>query len=158
MASQILTVYRRIAAKTVTLSTGQPVISWVFDNLKGAVSSADCPIRMLMPANKTKQGGSAEFRNPNGLACITWTITDQMLYAPYASGRGLADYAEPLTDYCGAYDTIVRELRSELGRELNGIVINNWSIYPDTIQYPQYGSQVWFGVVASITVEEFTDG
>ena len=153
MSSQIKSVYTALANMDVTIDSAVVDVKKP-NELPNSINTAILPVRLLTPIQQFTPGilRSEGWNGALGSTVIqlNWSITDIFLYSTVAQNIGIKALADPLVDYCVAY---VDALNNTLSIPSN-LMISNYQIRPDIINYPLGGATFFYGVYVYLNLLE----
>lgn len=150
--SKLRECYKVIENTTIHLD-GKVVRCRGLDNLQTQVSTANLPLRLLLPVGSNANGRNLSMISADHTGrAATWLIPELMLLAPVGAGQGLEEYAGPLVDYVVEYEYAILDRRSDYSTE--GFLISNMALDTGIYEWPAGSDKWFFGVRSNLTVQE----
>ena len=151
MGSSLLDIYQAVAGWAVQLN-GKTVAVRGLSELKNQVTSADLPLRMLVPYGRWWDVGGEDltFVAFRDMSRLTWTVRDMLLYKPVRQGLGLEDIASDLAEYTAAYVDQVTANR----QLTNTAWVAEAFVMPGVYEWPLHGNTFYWGVECLLRVDE----
>jgi len=158
--SNLRTAYTNLAAMAVSftkengISTGTINCKDLHQLPDGAVSTADLPVRLLLPmedwgADAPNLGIiSSGASGVSGL--MTWMITDLLLWDQVAQNMQIQMHYPDLVRYCGAHVTALLDNKDMASY----VYFRNVYYRTGVFEYPLASGKQYFGVEAVCTFEE----
>lgn len=155
MPSAIDSIYTAIKNISVTVGSVTPT-AYGLTGLPNQIASADLPARLILAvggALATGQQAVQFYTLSDYKYGAKWQINDLMLWIPQEQGRGVAQVAQSLVQYAGAYLDAVRT-----NRDLTALAsIEDMRAEPGLYEYPQGSGITYFGCMATVTVQEWVE-
>ena len=118
------------------------------DTINNSAEATDLPLRILSAMGTS--GGQAVRRTlgAGSVLSMRWEITDILLAQKLDLSRGIKDQSTPLIQYAADYAEAIRSLN------MNTYGIDDVSIRPGTVEWPNGSGNFFYGVECVLTMKE----
>lgn len=151
-ASQIEAIITAIAGISVTADSITPTV-YYGDTLKQGGDNA--PMRVILPSDVDSDTRGVKFGNLNTGTFVTvvWNISDLFLFKNVSTGSGLAEAANTLIRYAGAYAAALVGHQNVIANSRN-VGIEGVGISIGAYQFPVGSGIYYYGVETRYQIRE----